>query len=262
MASRHPYFVENISKERILEMWNESAEKYSADLYGHLKEEIVGYLTSNDFLNIDDTMLDIGSGPGTFAIPLSRHVRRIDCMDSSEAMLLRVVQSCKDEDVENIRVYNCDWEGYNPIVRHDVAFASLCPPTNSPKSILKMDACSKRNCIYISSANKDPDISKDIWRRLGKIYSFQGYDTKYPYEFLRGNGRDPTLRIFEEDTHMEVPLDEMIDREMRRLSAYSPLSQDDKDDVINVIRSYSTEGIVCLDRTVRIGVLTWQPDRH
>ena len=90
----------------------------------------------NDYVNLfiqelplDPTLsvLDIGSGPGTLALPIAKHVGNVTAIDFSEGMLDILNQHAKDEHTENIKTIHCSWEDdwkNKGIVPHDIAIAS------------------------------------------------------------------------------------------------------------------------------------------
>jgi len=73
------------------------------------------------------SVLDVGCGPGTLAIPLARQVRRITALDYSAAMLDELGKRARQESLTNIRTiqgsWDDDWQKLS-IARHDIAIAS------------------------------------------------------------------------------------------------------------------------------------------
>lgn len=73
------------------------------------------------------TVLDVGAGPGTLAVPLAAQVRHVTCMDFSTAMLARARQRAEEEGRTNLTMVHAswtdDWEALG-IVPHDVVIAA------------------------------------------------------------------------------------------------------------------------------------------
>ena len=73
------------------------------------------------------TVLDVGSGPGTLAIPIARKVKSVTALDFSQAMLETLGELAASERLTNIKTEHCAWEddwqarGIEP---HDIAIAS------------------------------------------------------------------------------------------------------------------------------------------
>ncbi len=56
-----------------------------------------------------ESVLDVGAGPGGFAIPLSRRVKRVTAIDSSAAMLTQLEKQAKREDCGPIPTMTWRW---------------------------------------------------------------------------------------------------------------------------------------------------------
>lgn len=73
------------------------------------------------------TVLDVGAGPGTLAVPLAAQVRCVTCMDFSAAMLSEAARRAKEEGRSNFSTVHAswtdDWESLG-IVPHDLVIAA------------------------------------------------------------------------------------------------------------------------------------------
>jgi len=56
------------------------------------------------------TVLDMGAGPGTLAIPLARQVQKVTAVDFSRQMLDRLAERCHADGITNIESINGSWE--------------------------------------------------------------------------------------------------------------------------------------------------------
>ena len=256
---RHPFFAEGLDDESVSRCWEASSRTYTMGNYSRIRGDIVAELKRCGTLRTDRTLLDIGCGPGTYAIPMSPLLKHIDCIDSSAGMISRLLMECDRNLIGNIDVKLSDWNTYVPQKAHDIAFTSLCPPTNSPESMLKMEMCAKHKCVYISSSNKDPELSKGLWERLGKDYSFEGYDTSYPYGFLKEMGRTPKLKMFSDTLTTDRSLDEAVEDEIKKYSTYIEVTDDVKQIIRDTLTEYSEDSRVVTKSEIRAGLLVWSP---
>jgi len=73
------------------------------------------------------TVLDIGSGPGTLAIPLAKKARSVTALDISPEMLKRLAANAAKSGLTNIKYLNSSWQDAfagGLVEKHDVVVAS------------------------------------------------------------------------------------------------------------------------------------------
>lgn len=73
------------------------------------------------------TVLDVGCGSGTLALPIARQVSSVTAVDFSAGMLSALTEMANQSDITNIRAIQASWEDDWPafgIGRHDIAIAS------------------------------------------------------------------------------------------------------------------------------------------
>lgn len=250
--SRHPMFGEGMTGEQIDEMWESCSSKYSDSSYAKIRDRIIDTILFEGCLGPDDTVLDIGSGPGTFAVPMSRHCRLVVCVDKSKGMLNRITSL----GASNISVLQADCLCIPQEYASDVAFSSLCPPMNTPAGIDSMCRLGKR-CIYVSSASHETGLEGRIWHELGKDYSYSGYDTDYPYRYLRSKGIDASICYFTQENELDETVSDCIKRYATMFSRYRHVDETVMKAISDTFEDSSEDGIVHHRTTQRIGMLTW-----
>jgi len=75
----------------------------------------------------DWSVLDVGSGPGTLALPLASRVKTVTCIDFSATMLKILADRAAEEQLANIRIcpisWTDDWKQHG-VAPHDLVIAS------------------------------------------------------------------------------------------------------------------------------------------
>ena len=250
---RHPMFNEP-NGPSFDSFWERGASAYSARSYDRILNDIVSYMVGEGYVDPGRTVIDIGSGPGTFAAPLSRHCASVLCTDVSPGMLARI----DGMGLPNVTTLQSDCMSLPEIVR-DVSFSSLCPPMNCPEGLRVMERTASELCVYVSSADSCPGLETEIWKALGKDYSYRGYDTRYPARYLESQGRSPKLRFFSQTNETSEPESVVADRFVCKVSSYRDLTQEEEDIIRGVVAGRSEDGTVRITAEVRMGMLVWEP---
>ena len=73
------------------------------------------------------SVLDIGAGPGTLAIPLARRVRRVTAVEPSRPMIRCLERHLAEEKLSNVKIINSRWEDVSleKAGRHELVIALL-----------------------------------------------------------------------------------------------------------------------------------------
>lgn len=189
------------------EKWNKRAKRFNESIKNSWnklndKDYITQILRMID-VDKDDSVLDIGSGPGTLAIPLAKKVKSVTALDISIEMLNFLRENASNEGLNNISYINKAWEDldiHQDIERHDVIVASRSLiPYDMKRELIKVDKIAKK-AVYLVYPTKDGHLyDKKLCEYLGKNYysitstSFPGFI--YIYNILYQIGIDANVEF-------------------------------------------------------------------
>ncbi|UKL14293.1 class I SAM-dependent methyltransferase [Dissulfurimicrobium hydrothermale] len=136
------------------------------------------------------SVLDVGSGPGTLAIPLADKVREITAIDFSGAMIELLKKECACRGIKNITAVKASWEDdWNAvgIWPHDVAIASRSIVVDDLEAaLLKLDGIARKQ-VYISAPVGDGPMDRRLFEAVGRDFP-ERPDYIYVYNLLHQLG--------------------------------------------------------------------------
>jgi len=128
----------------------ENAERYNAGSKSGFDTRVQMTIAGLD-INRQSRVLDIGSGPGTLALPLAPLVEEITAIEPGKGMVDLLEENMKKGGITNITCIQKRWEDIEPAVdldgQYDIVVASLSLTMEDIReSLAKMDATS---CGYV-----------------------------------------------------------------------------------------------------------------
>ncbi len=159
----------------------------------------IDLLMSHLPLEADMTVLDVGSGPGTLALPIAKKVHSVTALDFSPGMLAILQDSARENGQKNIRTVECAWEDdwdAKSILPHDIAIASRSMSVdNIAEAIKKLNAHSSKY-VFITDRISPTPFDPLLFEALGRNFE-SGPDYIYTLNILYTMGIHPNVTILE-----------------------------------------------------------------
>lgn len=140
--------------------WNKRADKFDKMNHGVTSDS--GKMDNNDYItnmlerietSSEYTVLDIGCGPGTLAIPLAKKVKSVTGLDISSEMLKHLKNNAKKNGLNNINFINCSWDDAvvnRDVEPHDIVIASRSLMPLDLKETLEKVVSVAKHAVYIT----------------------------------------------------------------------------------------------------------------
>ncbi len=193
----------------------------------------------------ESSVLEVGSGPGTYSVLLEPAVGSLTCLDSSEGMMERLGSVCGGQCIL------CDWNSYVPDGRFDCCISTLCPGSDSRESLERMEACAPERAVIQWAENHGDDIPRMIWNALGKEGDIPDRAPETVRDRLVNLGRDPTVEYFETRVVADIDVDDIV--EMQRAASLARV----EGDVTGIVEDMFGCGTVHFEHTNRIRMVRW-----
>jgi SAM-dependent methyltransferase len=181
-------------------------------------------------LPLESTMsvLDVGSGPGTLAIPMAGKVRSITAIDFSRGMLQALNDLASTENISNIKTVHCAWEddwqakGLQP---HDIAIASRAMGVKDLQAALKkIDAYATRY-VFLSDRIGSTPFDVAAFTAIGRPF-VAGPDYIYTINILYTLGIHPNISVLTLDR--EVTFNSMAEAISSYIWMFNDITADEK----------------------------------
>ena len=253
----HPFTGEGFSYERTVRFWDDIADTYSDIQQGTMVEEIVNHLHASGIIGREKTVLELGSGPGTYSLKIAPLVRTITCLDTSPRMLDRLFSSAKELRLHNLKRLQVDFKDYAPEERHSVVISALCPGAGSMEFLRKMERCADISCANIGwIENGWDDVCSEVWKALGRNYSFDFRKATTVAENLRAMGQSPEILEFSAKIELSLQLDEALLKLIEEFRPYN-IGPELEPAIRKVIEPMAEDGVIHYRRTNRLRLITW-----
>ncbi len=150
-------------------------------------------------IDSDFSILDIGSGPGTLALPLARKTRKVTAVDFSPAMLKELSRRADLEELTNIRTVEASWTddwqqaGIEP---HDVVVCSRALSVdNLQKALARLDGWARKR-VYVTDRVGSGPFDPDLFALLDRPF-VAGPDYIFTINMLYRMGINPSVDYIE-----------------------------------------------------------------
>ncbi len=119
------------------------------------------------FTRTDSSLLDVGAGPGRFALALAPKVARVVAVDPSPVMLSLLRREARRTDIDNVTTVEGRWEDV-VVDQADVVLCSYVLPLieDAAGFLAKLDATCRGHAFLYLSAMASDAVTEPFWRHF------------------------------------------------------------------------------------------------
>lgn len=200
---------ETRSNQEKIKIWNKRAENFNNNVSttsGQKRiKETINFLDRYRILEGESkSILDIGCGPGHYAIEFARRGHEVYALDPAEQMIEKLEENLSGESKEvsdRITPATDDWleldiheRGFYQ--KFDLAFASMSPGVSNTKTLQKTIDSTKGYCFFsrFSGQRFRPSIAYLLGKHIG-VGEFSHLDIFYPVNWLYSCGYKPVIHF-------------------------------------------------------------------
>lgn len=241
--------------------WDRMADRYELSVQ---RSDRVSDVISKLKISPEDTVLDIGSGPGTFALPIAGVADHVTAVEPSAGMLSILKKNAQQMKINNIKFINKKWEDVVPfedVEKHDVTIASYSlDVVNLCDAINKIVLLSNKYVYLFTFAGRRSSDYQSLWPRLYNEMYRPSPDYICLYNVLYDMGILANVEISEyEYIQRYSSMDEAVSYWVENLNERSPEAE-------LVIRNYlasnlvDEEGSLLSKRIMKSAMISWRMD--
>lgn len=256
-------------KEEI-EFWNRLAPvygKHSSEQSQERLQKVLGILTGEGMLTPETEVLDVGCGPGTYALSLARKARLVTAIDGAGEMCRILQEKAAKAGLSNINVLQRMWEDIDLQEeamerRFDLVFASMMPGVCNKETLLKLMRASRRYCCLITWVEGAySQIRQELLEQFfGEKSPERDFKTIYIFNLLYSLGYYPVMRYLHNSWVQKETEEEAVESLLRFLWLYMEITPEVKDTVARFVRERAVDGVLTQEGRIRLAVMTWRVD--
>lgn len=236
--------------------WDGRAGHFSTNVYNQREGKerlfkLLSLLTEKGMLTKNSSVLDIGCGPGKYAVEIAKLSKEVTGVDISSKMLVHAEETRKVEKVENLIFLKLDWEQVsleelNWEKRFDLVFASMCPAINSKKALEKMIRASRGYCFMSTFAKREESIRDRLFEKLlpGWDIQKQGKGVYCCFNILWLMGYYPEVTYLDSQWENKFSLEEAVAYYSSALPIPGGPSKSQKEYIKSYLEQQNKQGLI------------------
>lgn len=245
--------------------WNTITEMYD----GMAKLEKAFTQKQVDCMNLskEDTVVDIGCGPGRLTVPMAKKAKSVTCVDAYENMLNRCVKNAKDEGLDNVKPLFQSWldaDAVEKIGKHDIAVASR---SVGMFDLIKLNQLATKYVFVMSFANAPSlrEIQLDFLEGITDIHSPKScpdarmFDYNVTFNMVYDMGANPSVVVLDDGFERFYSSKEEAYEDLRFIGTILPEHEERYRTNIDRYLDVLDDGRVHLLRKTQTYVMWWKP---
>lgn len=251
-----------------MQRWNKMAgdfaERTSEKDTGDKRQKTLAWLCETGALRAGAKILDIGAGPGNWALPLARHGATVTALEPAGAMIKILEDRARTAEITGIEIRQATWQEIDLDALgwrggFDLVFASMTPGVDGPEMLQKMITASKGYCYLSAFAGRHwQEWYGGLWRNLfNEELSGHVNDIIHPFNLVYAMGYRPELRFETWERQISWPRDKAMEDFATHLESYTEITAEVHAAIAAHVDEHSTDGLFCDTRSGCRGMMVW-----
>lgn len=220
-------------------------------------------LAGEGLLGPGASLLDVGSGPGTLALPACRAGARVTALDSNRAMLDTLSAKAAACGLGGLTTVCRSWDDLEPRAGHDLVLASFFPEALGPEGLARLESWSRGHCALVLGTGRESlGFRRRIWEGvLGAAYPDGGFHHACASGWLAASGRRPRSRRLAWPVSYDQPLERMVEYYRNYFAIFGVDPARCEDTLRRELAPWTRQGRVRARGREEVAVLWWPSPR-
>ncbi|MCI6005980.1 MAG: class I SAM-dependent methyltransferase [Blautia sp.] len=205
-------------------------------------------------------ILDIGSGTGTYTIPLAGLAESVTALDCSEKMNACLKKKMHAMNIKNVRTLTADFLQYEFNNSFDLVLGSMNPALYNPFAFEKMLGLANKLLVYVGviqsllSSSSDKRTLEEMLFHV-KLTHGKSNDIKFPYELLKAKGFKPYIREVDCKWDYKERMEQAFSELKEMYKQLNPCEENWEELLKSYIEQISEDNYIVRKGNYRLGVL-------
>jgi len=222
--------------------------------------EVVELLFRQGLLTPESSVLDIGSGTGTYALAFAARCAEVT-RDGYGPNALRILKThAKQLHLDRIICREQMWEDVLPEKTYSFVFTSMCPAICDYDELLRMQALSDHACGIVAVTRGSYDRHRKRLMELLAVRPTAGMTTealRY-YETLYLAGKQPNVQTYSAHYEYEIPMEEACRRNEIYFEIFDILAETSSPVLRDYFAVQAKHGMVPDETQLNTALISWR----
>ena len=265
---KSPMLKRRIENPDPMRRWNtmaaDFAERTANTRSGSKRLKVIEWLIEQVALFPGCRVLDIGAGPGNWALLLAQTAAQVTALEPAGGMVDLLRRRIEQSGITNVAVDQRTWQAVSLeetgwAGHFDLVFASMSPGIDGPASLRKMIAAS-RGCCYLSafSGRGWQQWYKDLWREIfNENLDGRPGDIIHPFNLVYAMGYRPALQFDFWEHERTLSREKAMEDLLTYLEAHTELTDPIRAIVAGYVDAHCRDGVFRQQRKACQGMMVW-----
>lgn len=246
------------------DMAKDFAQRTSGEQVSARRDAALNQLVDKGIVTPETRVLDIGAGPGSWALPMSKICAHVTALEPSGGMIDIMSERVEEEKINNITIVQKTWQETDLAEQgwekaFDLVFASMTPGIDGPEAVMKLMAASGHYCYM--SAFSGPGMNQQfapLWETFfDRPMPHRHMDIIYPFNLVYAMGFRPDITFSWWNKEINWDRDHTIRHITRFLQPHMEITQEAEQTIADYVDTRCVNGEYVPAAPVCRGAMTW-----